>query len=70
MIDIINYGVRIIILLIGIAFLTGILNLTPDDDYTRYAMGTVFTLFGIYRLIIYYSVKKRNELEDQIDKNS
>lgn len=70
MIDIINYGVRAFVLLIGLGILSGLIDLGIEDNYTRYAMGTIITLFGIYRIIVYSSIKKRRLLEEQLEKNS
>ena len=56
-----NYGIRIIIILLGISFLSGIFNPLPEmyDESVIRVFGVVFILFGIYRLVSYRSSEKR-----------
>ena len=65
MIDVINYGVRGLILIIGLVILSGFVDPLPGDTRARIAMGTVITLFGIWRIIIYRSKKQLTFHEDE-----
>lgn len=56
---IINYGVRAIIILIGILLLSGIIDPPEQDTSFIRIMGVIFILFGLYRIIIYHSQLKR-----------
>ncbi len=50
---IINYAVRIIIILLGVAIVSGIIP-APKDRVTLFnVMGVVFILFGLYRIVLY-----------------
>jgi hypothetical protein len=58
---IINYGVRIGIIIIGILFLFGVIK-SPNGDNTLYTvLGIVFILFGIYRIALYRMKTKQYE---------
>ena len=53
MLHIINYIVRVAIIIIGIVFISGVF-LPPNSDTTMFrVMGGVFVLFGIYRIVVY-----------------
>lgn len=58
---ILNYGIRILIILLGISFLSGIFNPLPDgyDKSVLRVFGVVFILFGIYRIVSYRSATSR-----------
>ncbi len=59
--DILNYSVRVGIVIIGILFLS-IPNLkVPGDPTFTTWIGTAFIVFGSYRSVMYYhQAKKRN----------
>jgi len=56
--DIINYGVRIVIILLGILLATGVLATGENDPMLR-VIGIIAILFGVYRIIMY----RRNKLK-------
>jgi len=66
LLQIVNYSVRSLIVIIGILILSGIL-LPEFDSYTRIVFGIVFVFFGIYRLIMFYSQNKRYRMEEDSD---
>ncbi len=63
---IINYAVKILIVVFGILILFGIILKTMDTNM-RIVFGIVFILFGIYRLTIYYSKEKKYRFMDNGD---
>ena len=64
---IINYSVRVIIIIVGILFLSGLI-IPPDFDPTFITVvGIVFILFGLYRLITYHSHLQRYERQERRD---
>ncbi|HRP01720.1 MAG TPA: hypothetical protein PLE30_03635 [Candidatus Kapabacteria bacterium] len=67
---IINYTVRILIVVIGILLLSGII-LSDLEPQFRIMAGIVFTLFGIYRISLLYTQEKRYKFmkEDDDDEN-
>jgi hypothetical protein len=54
-----NYAVRIIIIILGILFLSGVFSFTRANPDLVRVMGIVFILFGSYRLISYHTGRKR-----------
>lgn len=63
---IINYAVKLLIVVFGILILFGIILKTMDTNM-RIVFGIVFILFGIYRLTIYYSKEKKYRFMDYGD---
>ena len=64
--DIINYGIRILIILLGLLFVSGILMPEDFDPTMMRVFGVVFVLFGFYRLALYRAKKKRyNSIKDE-----
>jgi len=57
--DIINYGVRILIILLGIVLLSGVFMPEGSDPTMMMIFGIVFILFGFYRLALYRANRKR-----------
>ena len=67
MMHIINYIVKIFIIIMGFVFLSGVV-VPPSGEASLYrVMGVVFILFGIYRIVIYKRKIKRNENETTAD---
>lgn len=71
MLHIVNYIIKIAIIIIGIIFISGIIP-APNNDNTLFrVMGGVFILFGIYRIVLYrmkykeYNFKKSEEEKDE-----
>jgi hypothetical protein len=58
-VDILNYSLRGLVILIGLGFLFGVIDPRPGDDMLRYSMGSVITLFGVYRIIMYRNAKRK-----------
>lgn len=58
---ILNYTIKIAIIIIGILLLSGyfIPENASVDAYVFQVLGVVFILFGIYRLVSYRSALKR-----------
>jgi len=56
---IINYSIRVLILLVGILLISGVLSSEQWDDTFLKVMGVVFILFGIYRIVLYKTQTKR-----------
>jgi hypothetical protein len=56
--DIINYGVRIAIILLGILLATGVLSSGDNNPMIR-IIGVIAILFGLYRIIMY----RRNKIK-------
>jgi nucleoside recognition membrane protein YjiH len=66
---ILNYGVKILIILIGIVLLSGFFkpdNLMVDSSVFR-VMGVVFILYGIYRIIVYRNALRRYKHTERDD---
>jgi hypothetical protein len=69
LLNIINYAVRGLIVLIGILLFFGVL--TPDyrgDALPLKVVGVVFVLFGVYRIVMYYTAQQRylnNDTDDE-----
>lgn len=62
--DIINYGIRIIIILLGVVFLSGFLVPEGSDPTMMRIFGLIFVLFGIYRLLLYRANKRKYNFKD------
>ncbi|MEI6090771.1 MAG: hypothetical protein WCR42_09995 [bacterium] len=56
--DIINYGVRVVIILVGILFASGVLTGSDNNPMLR-IIGIIAILFGLYRIIMY----RRNKVK-------
>lgn len=63
---IINYGIRSVIVILGILIITGVI-LDQMDSQMRIVFGSVFILFGLYRLTMYYTQEKRYKFLDEED---
>lgn len=62
---IINYSIRLLIIIIGVLLVSGLLsNPTWDSSFLR-IMGIIFILFGVYRIVIYYSQVKRYNFDSK-----
>ena len=57
--DVINYGIRILIILLGLLFVSGYFMPEDSDPTMMRVFGAVFVLFGFYRLALYRANKKR-----------
>ena len=68
--QVINYAIRIMIVLIGLFFLIGFKLDSKIDVSSFRLMGLVITLFGIYRLIMYYMSVKRQNFDLNNDKEN
>ena len=70
MLHIVNYIVKIVIIIIGIIFISGIIP-APNGDTTLFrVMGVVFILFGVHRIVTYklkYKMYNSNEEEEKDD---
>lgn len=61
---IINYAVRVVIVILGIILLTGAFAPENADLALYRVMGVVFILFGIYRIAMYHINLKRYRREN------
>lgn len=68
MVDILNYSLRGLVVLIGLGFLIGVIDPRPGDDTLRYSMGVVIVLFGVYRIIMYRNAKRKYDNLSEADK--
>lgn len=68
-IQIINYTVRILIVILGLGIIFGYPEIPNMDSKARYVMGVVITLFGIYRMVLLYMQSKRYRFSDDDDEN-
>ena len=59
LLDIVNYAVRIIIVILGILLIFGVIMPPGTDDIMFRVMGVVFVLFGVYRIVMYRIQRKR-----------
>lgn len=57
--DVINYGIRILIILLGLLFVSGYFMPEDSDPTMMRVFGAIFVLFGFYRLALYRANKKR-----------
>jgi len=67
-VDILNYSLRGLVVLIGLGFLIGVIDPRPGDDTLRYSMGVVIVLFGVYRIIMYRNAKRKYDNLSEADK--
>jgi len=69
---ILNYTVRVLIIVFGIVIFFNIPGWRQDNENVLRIFGVVMVLFGLYRLIAYhYAVKSKEESdnEDEADNN-
>ena len=67
---ILNYGVRIFIILVGLVLALGLIKARDSEqNFIFRIMGIIITLFGFYRIIMYRSnlryFKSKDEDEDE-----
>ena len=65
---IINYAIRIIIIIVGILFICGVFTPYDKSDIPT-IIGIICILFGTYRLIIYKIKSKRYEFYSDDESN-
>jgi len=63
LLNIINYSIRGLIVVIGILLLSGII-LSEIESQFRVMVGIIFVLFGSYRLLSYYMQNKKYRLNN------
>lgn len=66
--NILNYIVKIAIIVIGILFIADVFTMEAENVATYRIMGVVFVLFGAYRLVTYY-VKRKNMIDENTENN-
>jgi len=64
---ILNYGIRLLIILIGIVMLSGIMTPKKTDPTFLIVMGIIFILFGLYRLVSYHFALRRYKFNEEDD---
>ena len=60
----INYGIRIAIIVVGILLVSGAIPLKNTDDSFIKPMGYLFIIFGVYRIVTYYLSLRRISKEE------
>ncbi|MCX6147869.1 MAG: hypothetical protein NTW25_11585 [Candidatus Kapabacteria bacterium] len=66
MFRILNYIIRLFVVILGFLFIFEVLKLKSLDLNANKMMGIVFVLFGLYRLSILYFREKR-EIQNEDD---
>ncbi len=67
----INYGIRGLIVILGILLLSGVIYSENTDPGLRRLFGAVCILYGVYRIVIYrtkiktYDFSTREEADDE-----
>ncbi|MCL2038945.1 MAG: hypothetical protein FWG85_00780 [Bacteroidetes bacterium] len=69
MLHIINYIVKISIIIIGIVFIIGVIPAAKEDAVLFRVMGGVFVLFGVYRIVLYRMKYKEYNFKNNENKN-
>lgn len=57
--DIVNYGIRIIIIVFGGLILFNVFNIQTQDMVTFRVIGGLMVLFGVYRMYSYHIARNR-----------
>ncbi len=69
--SILNYGIRILIIILGILFVFDVFGLSRGDVVMIRSLGVIMILFGIYRILSYRTAVSRykniNQEEDEDD---
>ncbi|MBI5325590.1 MAG: hypothetical protein HZB41_10040 [Ignavibacteriae bacterium] len=63
---ILNYGIRILIIVIGILMLSGVIFIpnSPNNAMIK-VFGVIFIIFGLLRIYMYYSSSRRYPKENK-----
>jgi hypothetical protein len=69
MLHIVNYIVRVAVIVAGLIFALGVISPADGDDTRFRVMGIVFILFGIYRIIMYRMKSKQYNFKSTNDEN-
>lgn len=63
--NILNYAVRILIIVIGVVFLLDIVTIPNTEPFVVKVMGLIFVLWGVFRIVTYrVHLKEMQEDED------
>lgn len=62
---ILNYIVRALVALVGVLMLIGVLMPPGIESGLVRTFGVVFTLFGLYRVVSYYTAQRRSQRDDE-----
>lgn len=65
--DILNYGIRLIIIILGLLIFFDYFNMSRGDMMMVRAIGGIMVLFGMYRIFSYYTASKRYRRKDDQD---
>lgn len=67
---VLNLVVRSAVIIIGAMMSVGILSAFPDGSPLNQTFGVIVVLFGIYRMVQYLSLRRREEHDDDNDANN
>ncbi|HYF04435.1 MAG TPA: hypothetical protein VEC36_13710 [Patescibacteria group bacterium] len=62
---ILNYGIRILMILMGFLMVFGVFTQPRQDPSLMRMMGIVLILFGIYRIAIYHTRQQRRHRDGE-----
>lgn len=62
--DILNYGVRLVMIIVGLLMVFGFFTAPRQDPALMRMMGIVLILFGVYRMAMYYTKQQRRNDND------
>ncbi len=62
---VLNYSLRSFILILGIVFALGLIEMKHMDPATIRVFGAIMILFGAYRLSMYHLIVKRQAIEEK-----
>ncbi|MFM2133063.1 MAG: hypothetical protein ACK45R_06720 [Candidatus Kapaibacterium sp.] len=64
-IDILNYTVRICIVILGVLIAGGFVMQVPGEEWYSKGTGALLIVFGCYRIVLYYLGVRRRSVEDE-----
>ncbi len=62
---VLNYSLRSLILIVGIVFVLGLVEMKNMEPTSIRVFGAIMILFGAYRLSMYHMIMKRQAIEEK-----